>query len=107
MLALLFTTSSSVTSLTLDRSEISTHGFMTIMQGIVENIKINSLSFDKCKKLRLNDQHDALMAILSRNMSLTELVLDTDHNSKSLLRDIKRELLINRKIVDNIFPALV
>ena len=99
--------------LILDETSITEDGVRIIIESIVENLKVHTLSFRKCK-VYITDpiyspQWNIIKNVLKQNCSLTLLDLnDNDNNiDEEFLKEISVDIEKNKKIVENIFPKLL
>ena len=106
-LSYLFTSSSTIKHLYLDKTAITIKGLRKIMISIKDSLKVRTLSIKSCD-LPLNHQEgQEIVELLKQNISLTSFSFEKNYLDDDFIQGIKKELIFNKQIVENIFPQLV
>ena len=108
----IFSRQSSVKYLFLDDNSISAKGIESITEGIVENLKVHTLSFRRCQvklensKVSKQPEWKTIIQNMQQNCSLTLLDLEENKVSQDFLDELDVEIQKNKLIVENIFPEI-
>lgn len=103
-LCYLFTSSSTIKHLYLDKTKIILKSLKRLLNSIKDSLKVRTISVKGCNMNLKGEFGQEIVELIKENISLTDLQYKKNPFDNEFMNAINEELELNKQIVKNIFP---